>query len=151
MLPHVSDFQITKWGPLGASGVEGLPQLGDPALTAALLQQGAHYTGHLALSQGAILTGLVWGAIVASLIDGNFKVAGGFTLAGAAMYVALAMALHGAALRIMGFVDSMLLPMRLYQLAAIAGLLALSWLAARALSPRWTGWLSRSGISGCRR
>ncbi|WP_282601878.1 mechanosensitive ion channel domain-containing protein [Paracoccus sp. PARArs4] len=59
---------------------------------------------------------------------------------------ALAMALHGAALRIMGFVDSMLLPMRLYQLAAIAGLLALSWLAARALSPRWTGWLrSREG------
>ena len=96
MLPHVSDFQITKWGPLGASGVEGLPQLGDPALTAALLQQGAHYTGHLALSQGAILTGLVWGAIVASLIDGNFKVAGGFTLAGAAM--SSVGIVHGAAL-----------------------------------------------------
>lgn len=89
ILPHVSDFLIIKWGSLlgalGAIGVEGVPQLGDPALTAALLQQGAHYTGHLALSQGAIITGLVWGAIVASLIDGDFKVAGGFTLAGAAM------------------------------------------------------------------
>jgi len=100
MLPHVSDFLITKWGSLmgalGASGVEGLPPLGDPTLTAALLQQGAHYTGHLALSQGAILTGLVWGAIVASLIDGNFKVAGGFTLAGAAM--SSVGIIHGAAL-----------------------------------------------------
>ena len=89
MLPHVSDFLIVKWGSLmgalSATGVEGLPQLGDPALTAALLQQGAHYAGHLALSQGAIITGLVWGAIVAALIDGDFKTAGGFTLAGAAM------------------------------------------------------------------
>lgn len=102
MLPHVSDFLIVKWGSLmgalGASGVEGLPQLGDPALTAALLQQGAHYTGHLALSQGAILTGLIWGAIVASLIDGDFKVAGGFTLAGAAM-TSLGI-IHGASLHL---------------------------------------------------
>ena len=52
--------------------------------------------GGLALSQGAILTGLVWGAIVASLIDGNFKVAGGFTLAGAAM--SSVGIVHGAAL-----------------------------------------------------
>ncbi|ORE92520.1 xanthine/uracil/vitamin C permease [Stappia sp. 22II-S9-Z10] len=100
ILPHVSDFLIVKWGSLmgalGAAGVEGLPQLGDPALTAAMLQQGAHYTGHLALSQGAILTGLIWGAIVASLIDGEFKVAGGFTLAGAAM--ASVGIIHGASL-----------------------------------------------------
>ena len=65
MMPHVSAFLMVKWGSmmgaLGASGVEGLPQLGDPALTAALLQQGAHFEGHLALSQGAILTGLIWG------------------------------------------------------------------------------------------
>lgn len=101
MLPHVSDFLIVKWGSLmgalGATGVEGLPQMGDPALTAALLQQGAHYTGHLALSQGAILTGLIWGAIVASLIDGNFKVAGGFTLAGA--FMSSVGIIHGASLQ----------------------------------------------------
>lgn len=89
MMPHVSSFLVTKWGSLmgalGASGVEGLPRLGDPALTAALLQQGAHYEGHLALSQGAILTGLIWGAIVASIIDGRFRNAGGFALAACAM------------------------------------------------------------------
>ncbi|WP_299351164.1 xanthine/uracil/vitamin C permease [uncultured Shimia sp.] len=89
MMPHVSAFLMIKWGSLmnalGATGVEGLPRLGDEALTAALLQQGAHFQGHLALSQGAIITGLVWGAIVASVIDGKFKNAGGFALAGAVM------------------------------------------------------------------
>lgn len=100
MMPHVSAFLMVKWnslmGALGASGVEGLPQLGDPALTAALLQQGAHYQGHLALSQGAILTGLIWGAIVASVIDGRFRNAGGFALAAAIM--SLFGVIHGASL-----------------------------------------------------
>ena len=89
MMPHVSSFLVTKWGSLmgalGATGVEGLPRLGDEALTAALLQQGAHFEGHLALSQGAILTGLIWGAIVASVIDGRFRNAGGFALAACGM------------------------------------------------------------------
>lgn len=89
MMPHVSSFLMVKWGSLmgalGAVGVAALPQLGDDALTAALLQQGAHFEGHLALSQGAILTGLIWGAIVASVIDGNFRNAGGFALAAAIM------------------------------------------------------------------
>ncbi|MCJ7874619.1 xanthine/uracil/vitamin C permease [Phaeobacter sp. J2-8] len=100
MMPHVSAFLMVKWnslmGALGASGAEGLPQLGDPALTAALLQQGAHYQGHLALSQGAILTGLIWGAIVASVIDGRFRNAGGFALAAAIM--SLFGVIHGASL-----------------------------------------------------
>lgn len=89
MMPHVSSFLMVKWGALmgalGAVGVASLPQLGDSALTAALLQQGAHFEGHLALSQGAILTGLIWGAIVASVIDGNFRNAGGFAVAAAVM------------------------------------------------------------------
>ncbi len=89
MLPHVSNFLITKWGSLlnavGSMGVEGLPGLGDEALTAALLQQGAHYEGHLALAQGAIITGLIWGATAASIIDGNFKNAAGFSIAAAVM------------------------------------------------------------------
>ena len=89
MMPHVSDFMIVKWGSmmnaLRNTGVEGLPQLGDEALTSALLQQGAHFEGHLALSQGAIITGLVWGAIVASVIDGRFRNAGGFAIAAAIM------------------------------------------------------------------
>ena len=89
MIPHVSAFLMTKWGSLmGAlrdTGVADLPNLGDEALTAALLQQGAHFEGHLALSQGAILTGLIWGAIVASVIDGRFRNAGGFALAACGM------------------------------------------------------------------
>ncbi|WP_297769022.1 xanthine/uracil/vitamin C permease [uncultured Roseovarius sp.] len=89
MMPHISSFLMIKWGALiaalGASGVEGLPQLGDVALTAALLEQGAHFAGHQALSQGAILTGLIWGALVASVIDGDFRNAGGFALAAAGM------------------------------------------------------------------
>lgn len=89
MMPHVSAFLMVKWGSLmnalGSVGAEGLPKLGDEALTAALLQQGAHFEGHLALSQGAIITGLVWGAIVASIIDGRFRNAGGFALTAGVM------------------------------------------------------------------
>ena len=80
---------MVKWGSLmnalRSSGVEGLPALGDDSLTAALLTEGAHFEGHLALSQGAIITGLIWGAIVADVIDGRFKAAGGFALAAALM------------------------------------------------------------------
>lgn len=100
MMPHVSAFLMVKWaaliGALGAVGVAGVPQLGDAALTSALLQQGAHFSGHLSLSQGAILTGLIWGAIVAYVIDGNFRSAGGFAIAAAAMS-ALGI-IHGASL-----------------------------------------------------
>lgn len=89
ILPHISAFLVTKWGSLmnalRSSGVEGLPSLGDEALTAALLMEGAHYEGHLALSQGAIITGLIWGAIVADTIDGRFKMAGGFAIAASLM------------------------------------------------------------------
>ena len=89
ILPHISAFLMVKWGSmmnaLRSAGVEGLPPLGDADLTAALLQEGAHYEGHLALSQGAIITGLVWGAIVADIIDGRFRPAGLFALAAAAM------------------------------------------------------------------
>ncbi|WP_306049370.1 xanthine/uracil/vitamin C permease [Oceaniradius stylonematis] len=89
ILPHISSFLVTKWGSLAnalrSSGVEGMPALGSPELTAALLMEGAHYEGHLALSQGAIITGLVWGAIVASIIDGRFRTAGGFAIAAAFM------------------------------------------------------------------
>jgi AGZA family xanthine/uracil permease-like MFS transporter len=89
MMPHISSFLLVQWGALmnalRDSGALELPALGDPALTASLLQQGAHYTGHLALSQGAIITGLVWGAIVASVIDGESRRAAGFALAAAVM------------------------------------------------------------------
>ncbi len=89
ILPHISAFLMVKWGSLmnalRSTGVEGLPALGDDGLTAALLMEGAHYEGHLALSQGAIITGLIWGAIVANVIDGRFRMAGGFAIAAAAI------------------------------------------------------------------
>lgn len=89
ILPHISAFLMVKWGSLmnalRSSGVEGLPSLGDEGLTKALLMEGAHFDGHLALSQGAIVTGLVWGAIVADVIDGRFRKAGGFAIAAAVM------------------------------------------------------------------
>ncbi len=101
ILPHVSSLLVTKWGSLmnalRAEGVEGLPALGDDGLTAALLMEGAHYDGHLALSQGAILTGLVWGAIVADVIDGRFRAAGGFALAAA--FMSSVGIIHAAALQ----------------------------------------------------
>lgn len=100
MMPHVSSFLIIKWGSLmnalTSTGEEGLPRLGDEALTAALLQQGAHYEGHLALSQGAILTGLIWGAIVADMIDGRFRAAAWFALA--AFGMAFVGIIHSASL-----------------------------------------------------
>lgn len=89
IMPHIANLLITKWGSLHnalqASGVEGLPPLVDAALTSSLLQEGAHYGGHLSLAQGAITTGLIWGSLVASIIDGRFRNAGGFALAAAAM------------------------------------------------------------------
>lgn len=102
ILPHVSSLLITKWGSLmnalRASGAENLPALGEDSLTAALLMEGAHYEGHLALSQGAILTGLVWGAIVADVIEGRFRRAGGFALAAAVM--SSVGVIHAAALQV---------------------------------------------------
>jgi AGZA family xanthine/uracil permease-like MFS transporter len=57
MMPHVSAFLVVKWGSLmgalNATGAQDVLPLGSPELTAALMQQGAHYAGHLALSQGA--------------------------------------------------------------------------------------------------
>ncbi|MEM8571377.1 MAG: xanthine/uracil/vitamin C permease [Pseudomonadota bacterium] len=101
ILPHVSAFLIVKWGSLMNAlrdvGAEGLPGLGDAGLTEALLMQGAHYEGHLALSQGAIIIGLVWGAIVADVIDGRFKYAAWFAFAAAAM--SSVGIIHGASLQ----------------------------------------------------
>lgn len=52
-------------------------------------RQGIHILGHQFLSRGAILTGLIWGAMTALLIDNRFLGATGFALA------ALVLALFG--------------------------------------------------------
>ncbi len=89
MMPHVSAFLMIKWNgmlnALGSIGVENIPSITDPELIAALGQQGAHVVGHQILSQGAIITGLMWGAFLAHLIDAKFKEASGFMLVSAAM------------------------------------------------------------------
>ncbi|MBU1075755.1 MAG: xanthine/uracil/vitamin C permease [Spirochaetes bacterium] len=47
--------------------------------------QGIHFMGQSMLSQGAIITGLLWGSITAFLIDFNFKKASFFSMAGAVL------------------------------------------------------------------
>jgi len=89
MIPHVSAFLVIKWGSmlnaLGSLGAQQVPALTDPKMIAAMAQQGAHVIGHQVLSQGAIITGLMWGAFLALLVDGKFKEASGFMLVGAVM------------------------------------------------------------------
>ncbi len=89
MIPHVSGFLMIKWGSmlnaLRSVGAQKLPALSDPEMVGAMAQQGAHVLGHQILSQGAIITGLMWGAFLAHLIDGKFKESSGFMLVGAAM------------------------------------------------------------------
>lgn len=50
-------------------------------------------------------------------------------------------AAQGLWYRISLFIETLLIPSRMYQLPAIAGLAVLAWLLARLVSPRLTGWL----------
>ncbi|MEH6593476.1 MAG: hypothetical protein V7746_24630 [Halioglobus sp.] len=107
MMPHVSNFAIVKWGSmlnaLRGLGVENLPGLTDPALVDAMLREGAHVMGHQSLSQGSIITGLMWGSIVALVIDGKFRNAGMFSVvAGALASVGI---LHSASLQLPQLTD----------------------------------------------
>ena len=89
MMPHVSSFVMVKWhamlNALKEVGAQNLPNLTEETLINAMMQQGAHVLGHQTLSQGAIITGLMWGAIVANVIDCKFKHAGWFSVVGGAM------------------------------------------------------------------
>ena len=80
---------MIKWNgmlnAIGSLGIEKIPSINDPEMVSALGQQGAHVIGHQILSQGAIITGLMWGAFLALLIDSKFKEASGFMLVSAAM------------------------------------------------------------------
>ena len=65
-------------GALGAAGVTATPEL-----VGKMAQNGVLYDGLSILGQGAILGGLVLGAIVTCMIDRHFKKAAGFAFAGA--------------------------------------------------------------------
>jgi AGZA family xanthine/uracil permease-like MFS transporter len=91
MMPHVSELLMVKWGnmlqALGGFGAEKLPAAvtAPDEFVAQMEQQGAPVLGHELLSQGSIITGMIWGAFTALIIDGKFKQAGYFSIAAAAM------------------------------------------------------------------
>ena len=69
---------------LGDFGSENLPDaLTNPDFVGAMSQQGAHVLGHDALAGGSIITGMIWGAFTALIIDHKFTNAGYFTLVAA--------------------------------------------------------------------
>ncbi len=87
LMPHVGAILITKLGStrdaindVYAAGVD----LASPDMLGAMLGKGVHFTGHLALSQGAIISGLIWGGMTALLIDLKLRAAAAFA-AGAAL------------------------------------------------------------------
>jgi adenine/guanine/hypoxanthine permease len=79
MLCHMSNLLVTKVG--GVLQVGGITN--DQVFTDQLSQQGIHWAGHQIMSQGAIVSGLIWGALVAYLIDAKTKLSAGFAFAGA--------------------------------------------------------------------
>lgn len=90
MMPHVSSLMMVKWNALkdalDENGVTGLPDdLLDPKLIDAMNSQGAHVVGHSVLANGSIITGMIWGAFTALIIDHKLTRAGYFTLTAALM------------------------------------------------------------------
>ena len=84
MLPHVANLLVTKMSGLSqtiARTAKLAVDLNAPSTAAALLSGGIHWVGQSALSQGAIISGLLWGSIVAQAVDGAFLRAAGFALA----------------------------------------------------------------------
>lgn len=86
LLPHVSSIVVTKVASGVAAarqlaGVDG-PALGDAAMVAAFAANGVHWSGQVALQQGAIVTGLIWGGMTAELIDHRPRRAAAFAAVG---------------------------------------------------------------------
>ncbi|MDM8542246.1 hypothetical protein QUF90_14285 [Desulfococcaceae bacterium HSG9] len=78
IIPHMSNIMTTKIkGAVSAVNAD----MNDPKLEFAqkCAEQGIAWVGQSALAQGAIITGLLWGAIVAMLIDLDFKKAASFS------------------------------------------------------------------------
>ncbi|MFH1728351.1 MAG: xanthine/uracil/vitamin C permease [Pseudomonadota bacterium] len=76
LIPHVSNIIYSKMGSL-ASVVNSTYHLNislsENSFVETMLGNGIHYMGHSALANGSIITGLIWGAITAYIIDGNYK------------------------------------------------------------------------------
>ncbi len=84
LLPHVSSI-LVQHVDAAARTVSGLLKQGIPSNfhQVLLAKEYVHYNGHFSLSKGAIIIGLLWGAIVASLIDKKSLKAAFFSLAAA--------------------------------------------------------------------
>jgi AGZA family xanthine/uracil permease-like MFS transporter len=79
LIPHVADILYKQ-----INGVL-LELKGPGAATGELVaqltkNQGVHLAGFELLAKGSIITGLMWGAIVASIVDGNLRSASRFSL-----------------------------------------------------------------------
>jgi len=86
MIPHISSILITKLKSLSnyINQVSGLQiDLSNSKTIAGLLSHGIHYVGHSALGSGAILVGLLWGSIMACMIDKLYLKASFFSLSAA--------------------------------------------------------------------
>jgi AGZA family xanthine/uracil permease-like MFS transporter len=79
LIPHISNLLTTKLH----SGFTALNQKITPELISAMKNQGIHWLGQTALSQGAIITGLFWGAIVSFIIDLKYIKAASFSIVAA--------------------------------------------------------------------
>ncbi|HBR96446.1 MAG TPA: xanthine/uracil/vitamin C permease [Gammaproteobacteria bacterium] len=76
-LPHVSAIIAVKWGSvmnaLGDLGLENVPGLLDSDFIAAMQTQGAHVLGQTTLANGAIVSGMLWGAFAVFLVDKQIR------------------------------------------------------------------------------
>ncbi|MGI9284574.1 MAG: NCS2 family permease [Pseudomonadales bacterium] len=76
-IPHVSSIIVVKLGSvmnaLGDMGIKNVPDLSNDAFVGSMLTQGAHVLGQSALANGAIVSGMLWGAFAAFLIDQEIK------------------------------------------------------------------------------
>ncbi len=85
MIPHVSNLLVTKWMSL-AKVLSGNPErLFDPSVVQAMLMEGGHVAGQSALANGSIIIGMLWGALVAFLLDGRPRAAAFVAFAAAAL------------------------------------------------------------------
>jgi AGZA family xanthine/uracil permease-like MFS transporter len=82
----LKNHQIFQDAPTQLSGlIDSSSAVLATQLPSSLLQSGIHYSGEQLLAYGAIITGLIWGAITALLIDRKFYQAGAFSFAAAVL------------------------------------------------------------------
>ena len=91
IIPHMSNILSTKIRS-AVSIANAEVNVGSAEFAESCTQQGIAWIGQSALSQGAIITGLLWGSILAMLIDLDFKKAA--TFSGTAAFLTLIGIVH---------------------------------------------------------